>query len=63
MTGSPSVSRRVLLGTALSAGAASMWATPTSLQAQSGGAVNFTAWSAAVDQVKSHISAFETRAS
>ena len=59
MTGSPNVSRRMLLGTALSAGAASMWATPTSLQAQSGGAVNFTAWSAAVDQVKSHISAFE----
>ena len=28
-------------------------------EAQSGGTVNFTAWSAAVDQVKSHVTAFE----
>jgi len=50
--------RRALLGTALSAGAASLIA-PHLLRAQTPGAVNFTAWSAAVDQVKSHIAAFE----
>src|SRR6185503_11460533 len=59
MTRSSIISRRELLGTALSAGAATMLAAPAELQAQAGGAVNFTAWSAAVDQVKSHISAFE----
>jgi multiple sugar transport system substrate-binding protein len=59
MIGSSNISRRTLLNTALSAGAASMCAIPAPLQAQGAGAVNFTAWSAAVDQVKSHISAFE----
>ncbi len=58
MTGIPSVSRRTLLGSMLSAGALSASAFPTALQAQ-GSAVNFTSWSAAVDQVKSHIGAFE----
>ena len=59
MTLSSTVSRRTLLTTALSAGAASTLAVPTALRAQPAGTVNFTAWSAAVDQVKSHISAFE----
>jgi multiple sugar transport system substrate-binding protein len=58
MIPSPMLSRRALLGTALSAGAASfMGARP--LRAQTPAVVNFTAWSAAVDQVKSHIGAFE----
>jgi multiple sugar transport system substrate-binding protein len=52
------LSRRALLGTALSAGAASMIGARAS-RAQAPGVVNFTTWSAAVDQVKSHISAFE----
>src|SRR5687767_13665756 len=52
MIGSSNISRRTLLNTALSAGAASMCAIPAPLQAQGAGAVNFTAWSAAVDQVK-----------
>jgi multiple sugar transport system substrate-binding protein len=56
---SPTLSRRALLGTALSAGAASLVSAPTQLRAQAAGVVNFTAWSAAVDQVKSHIGAFE----
>jgi multiple sugar transport system substrate-binding protein len=53
------LSRRALLGGAVSAGAASLIGIPRLASAQSAGAVNFTAWSAAVDQVKSHISAFE----
>src|SRR5689334_3230552 len=58
MIPSATLSRRALVGTALSAGAASLLgAHPSRAQAQS--VVNFTAWSAAVDQVKSHIGAFE----
>lgn len=52
-------SRRALLGTALSAGAAALVGAPAPVRAQAAGTVNFTAWSAAVDQVKSHIGAFE----
>jgi multiple sugar transport system substrate-binding protein len=52
------LSRRALLGTALSAGAASLIGTRPS-RAEAPGTVNFTTWSAAVDQVKSHIGAFE----
>lgn len=59
MISSSSLSRRALLGTALSAGVASLIGAPTRVRAQGTGAVNFAAWSAAVDQVKSHISAFE----
>jgi len=60
MTLSSTLSRRELLSTALSAGAASLLGAATPLNAQgAAGTVNFTAWSAAVDQVKSHISAFE----
>jgi multiple sugar transport system substrate-binding protein len=55
---SATLSRRALLGTTLSAGAAS-WIGTRPLRAQTPGTVNFTAWSAAVDQVKSHIAAFE----
>jgi multiple sugar transport system substrate-binding protein len=56
MTASKTFSRRRLLGTALAAGAASVVGGP---RAQAQGAVNFTAWSAAIDQVKAHITAFE----
>ena len=59
MIPSPNLSRRALLGAALSTGAASLLGAPARVGAQAAGAVNFTAWSAAVDQVKSHISAFE----
>jgi multiple sugar transport system substrate-binding protein len=48
--------RRGLLAGSAALGAA---LTATRGQAQSSGAVSFTAWSAAVDQVKSHITAFE----
>src|SRR4029077_9380905 len=59
MTLSSTLSRRELLSS-LSAGAASLLGAATPLNAQgAAGTVNFTAWSAAVDQVKSHISAFE----
>jgi multiple sugar transport system substrate-binding protein len=58
MVFSNTLSRRALLAGTLSAGAASLiGARPT--RAQAPGGVNFTAWSAAVDQVKSHIAAFE----
>ena len=59
MTVSSTLSRRALIGTALSAGAASLIGASTQSRAQAAGTVNFTAWSAAVDQVKSHIGAFE----
>ncbi len=59
MTAPSPLSRRALLGTALSAGAASLVGAPRGAQAQAAGSVNFTAWSAAVDQVKTHIGAFE----
>lgn len=53
------LSRRAILGGAASAGAAYLAGSPVAAIAQAAGVVNFTAWSAAVDQVKSHISAFE----
>jgi multiple sugar transport system substrate-binding protein len=57
---SPSLTRRSLLTGIGAAGAAPMVASLTrSALAQAGGPVNFNAWSAAVDQVKSHITAFE----
>ena len=59
MIPSLNLSRRALLGAVLSTGAASLLGVPARVGAQAAGAVNFTAWSAAVDQVKSHISAFE----
>jgi multiple sugar transport system substrate-binding protein len=59
MTASSPLSRRALLSTALSAGAASLVGAPRGAQAQAAGSVNFTAWSAAIDQVKAHIGAFE----
>jgi multiple sugar transport system substrate-binding protein len=58
MISSARLSRRALIGTALSAGAAS-WMSTRPLRAQASSVVKFTAWSAAVDQVKSHIGAFE----
>lgn len=58
MISSAMLSRRALLGTGLSAGAASLIGARAS-RAQAPSAVNFTAWSAAVDQVKVHIGAFE----
>ncbi|MEI8144202.1 MAG: extracellular solute-binding protein [Alphaproteobacteria bacterium] len=36
-----------------------MLGAPAKVSAQAGPAINFTAWSAAVDQVKSHVTAFE----
>jgi multiple sugar transport system substrate-binding protein len=48
--------RRVLLAGSAALGTA--LAAPRAL-AQAGAALNFTAWSAAVDQVKSHVTAFE----
>src|SRR5437868_15537228 len=56
----PQVSRRSLMQ-----GASALAATPLSSAmarsalAQSGEAINYTAWSAAVDQAKSHVTAFE----
>jgi multiple sugar transport system substrate-binding protein len=58
MISSATLSRRALLGTAVSAGAASLLGARAG-RAQAPGVVNFTTWSAAVDQVKSHIGAFE----
>ena len=58
MVPSATLSRRALLGTALSAGAASLIGARAT-RAQAPGVVNFTAWSAAIDQVKVHIGAFE----
>jgi multiple sugar transport system substrate-binding protein len=47
------------MSTALSAGAAILGTTPPLRAQGAASTVNFTAWSAAVDQVKSHINAFE----
>jgi multiple sugar transport system substrate-binding protein len=55
----PQLSRRALLAGALAGCSGPLIGGPSRSSAQSAGTVNFTAWSAAVDQVKSHISAFE----
>src|SRR5262249_52863697 len=56
----PSITRRSALTGIGAAGAAPLVAALTrSALAQAGGPINFNAWSAAVDQVKSHVTAFE----
>ena len=56
----PQINRRTLLQSIGSAAAVPLLSSLTrSALAQSGEAINYTAWSAAVDQAKSHVTAFE----
>jgi multiple sugar transport system substrate-binding protein len=55
------LSRRRLLRLAGAAGAAGILTHGRRAQAQAADTINFTTWSAAVDQVKSHITAFEKK--
>ena len=56
----PRLSRRTLMqGAGAAAATPLVAALARSALAQSGEAINFTAWSAAVDQAKSHVTGFE----